>query len=72
MDLPREVKEGYAVGYALERLRRLRNRISHHEQTFEVEHLRRLEDASLLLDAVSPGAAQDLEKLDRVRRTLMM
>lgn len=72
VDLPREVKEGYAVGYALERLRRLRNRISHHEQTFEVEHLRRLEEASLLLDAVSPGAAQDLEKLDRVRRTLMM
>ncbi|MFP7365384.1 hypothetical protein SFC07_06370 [Corynebacterium callunae] len=71
-DLPIEVQGGYAIGHALERLRRLRNRISHHEQTFEVEHLRRLEDARLLLDAISPDIAKDLEKLDRVRRALVM
>lgn len=70
--LPAEVETGYAVGAALERLRRLRNRVGHHEQTFRVHHPRRLKDASLLLRAISPGAAEDLKNLDRVRRVLAM
>lgn len=70
--LPQEVENGYAVGAALDRLRRLRNRIGHHEQTFRVNHARRLKDASILLRAISPGAAVDLKNLDRVRRVLAM
>lgn len=70
--VPEEVRKGYAAGFALERLRKLRNRVSHHEPTFQVKHLRRLEDANLLLDGIDLEIAEDLEKLDRVRRALVM
>lgn len=70
--VPDEVKAGYAVGHAVDRLRKLRNRISHHEQTFHVNHLGRLEDASMVLGGISPDIAEDLERLDRVRRALVM
>lgn len=70
--LPPEVEDGYAVGLALERLRRLRNRIGHHEQTFRVEHGRRLKDVSLLLRSVDFQAAVELKNLDRVRRVLAL
>lgn len=70
--VPSAVADGYAVGHALERLRRLRNRIGHHEQTFQVHHSRRLKDVSLLLRCVGHGPADSVKKLDRVRRTLAM
>lgn len=70
--LPTAVEDGYSVGLALERLRRLRNRVGHHEQTFEVGHLRRLKDVHLLLSAIHAEAAEDVQTLDRVRRTLAM
>lgn len=70
--LPAQVEGGYAVGHALERLRRLRNRVSHHEQTFRVNHLGRLADVNFLLRNIEAGAADDLEKLDRVRSALTM
>ncbi|RLP83708.1 hypothetical protein D9V34_02525 [Mycetocola lacteus] len=71
-EIPESVSPGYAVGRALERLRRLRNRISHHEQTFSVEHVQRLHDVSALLRSIDPGAARSLARLDRVRRTLAL
>lgn len=70
--LPPEVRGGYLVGGALERLRRLRNRVGHHEQTFNVQHERRLDDVGLLLRSIDRSAAQDVSSLDRVRRTLAM
>lgn len=70
--LPSAVQNGYAVGHALDRLRRLRNRIGHHEQTFQVHHSRRRKDVSLLLRSIGHGVADELKNLDRVRRTLAM
>ncbi len=70
--LPSQVVDAYAVGLALERLRRLRNRVFHHEQTFQVEHSRRLKDVAILLRGVDHGAAEDLKRLDTVRRILAM
>ncbi|WP_147305788.1 hypothetical protein [Subtercola boreus] len=70
--VPVSVQNAYAAGHALERLRRLRNRIGHHEQTFRVDHARRLRDVTLLVRSISSGAADELEALDRVRRTLAM
>lgn len=72
LGLPESVQAGYSVGLALERLRRLRNRVSHHEQTFQVSHVRRLKDANLILGAIHTEAADDVQTLDRVRRTLSM
>ncbi|MFJ4166841.1 hypothetical protein ACIPY5_14920 [Microbacterium sp. NPDC089698] len=57
---------------ALERLRRLRNRIFHHEQTFQVEHSRRLKDVTIIIRGVDAGALDGLRRLDTVRRTLAM
>lgn len=70
--LPAQVADAYAVGLALERLRRLRNRVFHHEQTFQVEHNRRLKDVAILLRGVDHGVAEDLKRLDTVRRVLAM
>jgi hypothetical protein len=70
--LPAGVEDGYAVGLALERLRRLRNRVGHHEQTFQVQHARRLKDTTLLLRSINLGAALALKDLDRVRRVLAL
>ncbi len=70
--LPADVEDGYAVGLALERLRRLRNRVGHHEQTLRVQHARRLKDTTLLLRSINPGAALALKDLDRVRRVLAL
>lgn len=71
-EVPEEVWDGYAVGNALDRLRRLRNRIGHHEQTFRVEHQRRLKDVNLLIRAIDGRAAEDIESLETVRRALAM
>lgn len=70
--VPEDVKAGYAVGHAIDRLRRLRNRISHHEQTFHVNHEGRLSDATMVLSGISPHIAGDLDRLDRVRRALAL
>lgn len=70
--LPSGVEDGYAVGLALERLRRLRNRVGHHEQTFQVQHARRLKDTTLLVRSINSGAAVALKDLDRVRRVLAL
>jgi hypothetical protein len=70
--LPTGVEDGYAIGLALERLRRLRNRVGHHEQTFRVQHVRRLKDTTLLLRSINLGAALALKDLDRVRRVLAL
>lgn len=70
--LPAGVEDGYAVGLAMERLRRLRNRVGHHEQTFRVQHARRLKDTTLLVRSINSGAALALKDLDRVRRTLAL
>ena len=67
-----ELRGGYAVGIALDRLRRLRNRVSHHEQTFRVEHEQRLRDVSMLLTAISPEANRIVSSLEGVRRVLTM
>lgn len=71
-NLPPLVENAYGVGIALEKLRRLRNRIGHHEQTFRVQHADRLKDVSILLRGINHGSAEGLKKLDRVRRTLAM
>lgn len=71
-NLPPLVQNAYGVGIALEKLRRLRNRIGHHEQTFRVQHSDRLKDVSILLRGINHGSAEGLKKLDRVRRTLAM
>lgn len=70
--LPAAVENAYGIGMALERLRRLRNRIGHHEQTFQVHHTGRLKDVSILLRGIDNGPADGVKKLDRVRRTLAM
>lgn len=70
--LPAAVQDGYAVGLALERLRRLRNRIGHHEQTFQVQHGRRLKDVTLILRSINMGTAAAQKDFDRVRHTLAM
>ncbi|QJU52596.1 hypothetical protein SCB71_04380 [Herbiconiux sp. KACC 21604] len=70
--LPAEVQGGYAIGHAVERLRRLRDRISHHEPILGVNHRDRLKDVSMLARCVDLGAAHDLRNLDRVRRTLAL
>lgn len=70
-DIPIQVQPGYIVGSAVDQLRRLRNRISHQEQTFRVRHEARLQDVEHLLRAISPSAATELQHLDLVRRTLL-
>lgn len=70
-ETPTQVQAGYIVGSAVDQLRRLRNRISHQEQTFRVRHEARLQDVEHLLRAISPSAAAELQHLDLVRRTLL-
>lgn len=71
-DIPADVIAGYAVGSALDRLVRLRNRVGHHEQILTVNHSRLRKDMTLLLRAVNPGASEALKRIDRVPRVLAM
>ncbi|WP_141916553.1 hypothetical protein [Klugiella xanthotipulae] len=71
-DVPPDVVAGYAVGQALGRLLRLRNRIGHHEQILTVNHSRLRKDMTVLLRAVSPAASDALKRIDRVPRILAM
>lgn len=70
--LPVQVQDAYGVGLALERLRRLRNRVFHHEQILRVEHTQRLKDVTIILRSIDSGAVDGLKRLDTVRRTLAL
>ncbi len=71
-DIPADIIAGYAVGSAVDRLVRLRNRVGHHEQILTVNHSRLRKDMTLLLRAVNPGASEALKRIDRVPRILAM
>lgn len=64
--VPAVVAPGYALSAALERLRRVRNRVGHHEQMFRVRHNHRHKDAMLIVRAVSAPATEVLRGLSRV------
>lgn len=64
--VPATVEQGYALAAALERLRRVRNRVGHHEQMFRVRHNHRHTDAMLIVRAVSLDGAEAVRDLSRV------
>ena len=64
--VPRAVEQGYALSAALERLRRIRNRVGHHEQMFRLRHRHRHKDAMLIVRAVSVPGSEVLRGLSRV------
>lgn len=64
--VPAAVEQGYALAAALERLRRVRNRVGHHEQMFRVRHNHRHTDAMLIVRAVSLDGAEAVRDLSRV------
>lgn len=64
--VPAAVTQAYVISDALERLRRVRNRVGHHEQMFRVGHAQRHHDAILVVRAVSVPAADALQQLSRV------
>ncbi|KAF0845996.1 hypothetical protein FNL39_106391 [Nocardia caishijiensis] len=66
----RKVCLGYHVGNTIGRLRDLRNRVSHHEQTLAANHAARHEDALLLARAIDPRAAAAISELSTVPRVL--
>lgn len=70
--VPRRVESGYAVGIALEQLRKLRNRVSHQEQILNVDHQERLADMYALAHAMSPQTLHVMKRMDRVQRTLIL
>lgn len=70
--IPDQVVPAYAVGQAVDRLVRLRNRVGHHEQILEVNHGRLRRDMYELIRATPQGDAVALSRLDRVARTLAM
>lgn len=69
-NVPASAAPGYAVAAALERLRRLRNRVGHHEQTLLANHRRRHKDAVMVARAVSPPVSLMLRDVSRVPRVL--
>lgn len=71
-NIPDAVVPAYAVGQAVDRLVRLRNRVGHHEQILEVNHGRVRRDMYELIRATAQGDAAALSRLDRVSRTLAM
>lgn len=71
-NIPDVVVPAYAVGQAVDRLVRLRNRVGHHEQILEVNHGRLRRDMYELIRATAQGDAAALSRLDRVSRTLAM
>ncbi|MFA5608539.1 MAG: hypothetical protein WDA07_15450 [Leucobacter sp.] len=64
--VPAPVEQGYALSAALERLRRIRNRVGHHEQMFRVRHHHRHKDALIVVRSISAPAATVLRGLSRV------
>lgn len=61
---------GYYVGNTIERLRVLRNRVGHHEQTLAANHLARHTDALTLARAIDANAAEAIADLSSVPRVL--
>lgn len=70
--VPPQVEAAYAVGAALENLRRLRNRVSHQEQTLSVNHAARLAELYGLAGAMAPHTLAKIRQLDRIQRILAM
>lgn len=70
--VPPQVVTGYAVGGAIDQLRRLRNRISHQEQAFRVQHDARLKDLIGLLASLSADAATEFCEIEQVHRLLKL
>nr|WP_176453432.1 hypothetical protein [Gordonia westfalica] len=68
--VPEAVAPGYALAAALERLRRLRNRVGHHEQTFRVRHTDRHRDAMYVIRAININAHIAVHSVSRVRGVL--
>ncbi|WP_410876921.1 hypothetical protein [Nocardia sp. A7] len=66
----RKVCLGYHVGSTVGRLKDLRNRVSHHEQTLAANHAGRHEDALSLARAIDPHAAAAITELSAVPRIL--
>lgn len=66
----RKVCLGYYVGNSVERLRVLRNRVGHHEQTLAANHAARHEDALMLARAIDADAAAAISDLSAVPRVL--
>jgi hypothetical protein len=64
--VPATVEQGYALSAALERLRRIRNRVGHHEQMFRVRHNHRHKDALIIVRSVSGPGSRMLRGLSRV------
>lgn len=64
--VPPAVAPGYALSAALERLRRVRNRVGHHEQMFRVRHSHRHKDAILIVRSVSVPGSDVVRGLSRV------
>lgn len=69
---PEEVEAAYAVGYSLDALRKLRNRVSHQEQILFVDHSARLREIYGLTHAMAPQSLGMMKRLDRVQRTLAL
>ncbi|WP_066903580.1 hypothetical protein [Millisia brevis] len=65
--LPAEVAAGYLISAALDRLRRVRNRIAHHEQVLRVDHRRRHADALFVLRSIDPRIGDEVAEMSRVR-----
>ena len=64
--VPTTVEQGYALSAALERLRRVRNRVGHHGQMFRVRHNHRHTDAMLIVRSVSSAGSEAVRDLSRV------
>ena len=66
----RRVCLGYYVGNTVERLRVLRNRVGHHEQTLTANHHARHSDALAVARAIDPDAAEAIADLSGVPTVL--
>ena len=70
--LSEELRQCHAVGRALDRILRLRNRVAHHEQILRVNHWRRRTDVIQLLNAIDSDAAAGFIIIDQIPRILAM
>lgn len=71
-NVPADVLPAYALGAAMERLRKIRNRVGHHEQTLRVKHVDRHKDALIVVQSISPEAAHSLAASSRLLSVLAM
>lgn len=66
----RKIDVGYYVGNTAENLRRLRNRVGHHEQTLNANHAARHDEALALARAIDPDAGAAITSLSSVPKVL--